>query len=396
MAFTGNLKTVAFPDILQLLSTGKKTGVLTITKGEVQKDISFRDGNIIYASSRNSEEDFLGTLLLKRGRISKADLERALMLQKTSGKKLGMILVDMELFSREEIVDCLKLQVEEIAYNLFSWDSGDFIFQEGQLPEIKDLLVNLSSMSVIMEGTRRIDEWLEIRKVLPKEGEILRPAMNPRLKSDEITLSLEEFQVLSVINGERTLAEILSVSPVGEFATYRGIYNLKSAGLIEIAGAKSVGSVEDPDEEENLWWLILRLYSACFDAIRRNLQRKLGSDNARVNEMLATYKKGVWAHFTSLRSSDPRENLAGFKRTMHKIPREARVHRILNGLNCILAEQLSLVRSLLGVNVLRSVESEIKKDVSLPIAEKRKISTKYDLEADLFRVLRESKREVVF
>jgi hypothetical protein len=101
MAFTGNLNTIAFPDILQLLSTGKKTGALSITLGEAQKEICFKDGNIIYATSRNSDEDLLGNLLLRRGRISKIDLERALMLQRSSGKRIGMTLVDMELFSRE-------------------------------------------------------------------------------------------------------------------------------------------------------------------------------------------------------------------------------------------------------------------------------------------------------
>ncbi len=395
MAFTGNLNTIAFPDILQLLSTGKKTGALSITLGEAQKEICFKDGNIIYATSRNSDEDLLGNLLLRRGRISKIDLERALMLQRSSGKRIGMTLVDMELFSREEIAGCLKLQVEEIVYNLFSWESGDFIFQEDMLPEIKDVLVNLTTVNVIMEGTRRIDEWLEIRKSLPKDDEVLRVMMSPQIKSDELVFSLEEFNVFSVINGKRSLSEIVSVSPVGEFATYRGIHALLAMKLIENIGARSADEVENPKEEEQLWWLILKLYSACFDAIRRNLQRKLGSDNMKVNELLGTYQKGVWAHFTNFRSSDPRENFANFHRTIQKIPKEARVHKLLTGLNWILAEQLAIVRSLLGVNVLRTVESEIKKEISLPTAEKRKVSTKFDLETDIFRVLKESKRTSV-
>ena len=39
MSFTGNLKTVAFPDILQLLSSGKKTGI----SGNNQEKYSERD-----------------------------------------------------------------------------------------------------------------------------------------------------------------------------------------------------------------------------------------------------------------------------------------------------------------------------------------------------------------
>ena len=101
MSLTGNLKTVSFPDVLQLLSTGKKTGILSVSYGSRKKAIAFREGNIIFASSVNTNEDLLGNLLLKRGKISKKDLERAITLHKQSGRALGSTLIDMELFGKE-------------------------------------------------------------------------------------------------------------------------------------------------------------------------------------------------------------------------------------------------------------------------------------------------------
>ncbi len=378
-----------------MLSTGKKTGILAITRGNVQKEICFKDGNIIYANSKNDAGDFLGNLLIRRGKITKVELEKALHLHKSSGKRLGMVLVDMGLFGKEEISDCLRLQIEEIIYNLFSWPEGEFIFQEGKLPQVRDVFVELQTMSIIMEGTRRIDEWLEIQKALPKDNEILKVVLSPQMRKGEISLSLEEFQVLSTVDGQRTLPDILSISPIGEFPTYRGIHKLIQAGLVETAGTRAVEASADPNEDEQLWMLILRLYSACFEAIRRKLERMFGSQNVRVNEMLATYRKGVWAYFTGIESTDIRSNFQGFQRTVQKIPKEARLHRILTGLNYILAEQLSFVRSMLGINVLRAVESEIKKSVSLPLAEKRAICAKYDLEDDIFQVIRGTKKTAV-
>ncbi|MCK4632444.1 MAG: DUF4388 domain-containing protein, partial [candidate division Zixibacteria bacterium] len=60
MSLAGNLQTVSFPDILQLLSTGKKTGVLEVKTSTRQKEVAFKDGNIIFASSLNASEDLLG------------------------------------------------------------------------------------------------------------------------------------------------------------------------------------------------------------------------------------------------------------------------------------------------------------------------------------------------
>ena len=395
MSFTGNLKTVAFPDILQLLSTGNKTGILSITRGHAKREISFKDGNIVCASTESEEEEFLGSLLVRQGRIGKADLGEALDLHKSSGKKLGLVLSEMELLSREEIADCLRQQIEEIIYNLFSWVEGDFIFQEGKLPKAKGIQVELQTMNVILEGTRRIDEWLEIQKSLPGDDAVLQVLLGPKSRSGEVTLSLEEFQVLSLINGERSIPEIVSTSPAGEFATYRGIYKLLGAGLIEETKSKRVDFQKDPREEEQVWWLILKLYSACFYAIKRHIERKMGPENSRVNDMFATYRKGVWAYFTGLGSSDFRTNFANFHRTIQKIPEEARLHRLLTGLNHILAEQLSFVGSLLGTNALQTVENEIKKAISVPLSEKRTLSSKYDLENDIIRVLKKSNKSSV-
>src|SRR5512146_1896755 len=98
MSLSGNLKTVSFPDILQLLATGKKTGILECKTARRQKEVAFRDGNIIFASSVNATEDLLGNLLLKRGKISKLDLEKAIALHKQTGRQLGTTLIDMNLF----------------------------------------------------------------------------------------------------------------------------------------------------------------------------------------------------------------------------------------------------------------------------------------------------------
>ncbi|HPI32739.1 MAG TPA: DUF4388 domain-containing protein, partial [candidate division Zixibacteria bacterium] len=98
MSLSGNLKTVSFPDILQLLATGKKTGLLEIRTASRQKEVAFRDGNIIHASSVNSAEDLLGQMLLNRGRLSKKDLDRAITLHKQTGRQLGTTLIDMGVF----------------------------------------------------------------------------------------------------------------------------------------------------------------------------------------------------------------------------------------------------------------------------------------------------------
>ena len=157
MSFAGNLKTISFSDILQLISTGKKTGRLLVTQSSQRKELFFKNGNLISALSSNTEEDMIGNLLLRMGKITKGDLQKAVNIQQQSGRRIGAVMLEMGLLSKAELSQFLKIQVEEIVYNLFSWPEGEFSFQDEMKPADDQILVNLDTMNLIMEGTRRID-----------------------------------------------------------------------------------------------------------------------------------------------------------------------------------------------------------------------------------------------
>jgi hypothetical protein len=70
------------------------------------------------------------------------------------------------------------------------------------------------------------------------------------------------------------------------------------------------------------------------------------------------------------------------------MPREIQIYKMLSGLNLIVQEQMELVDSLLGKHVRRQVISEIKKEIAMPLAEKRNINKKYGIENDLYRALK--------
>lgn len=390
MSFTGNLQTVTFPDLLQLFSAGKKTGTVNIIRGNIRKEIVFKEGNIISATSQDAEEDYLGQILLKTGRLTKTDLQRAIYMHKTSGKRIGQVLVEMKLLSREELGLFLKQQVEEIIYNLFSWKEGEFVFKEGQLPTTREGLVDLNTMNIIMEGTRRIDEWVEIQKVLPNDHQILRVVSSPQIKSDEVTISLDEFRVVTQIDGTRTLQEILEQSPLGDFATSRAVYKLILAKLVEVSGAKEA-EVADPREEDSLFWLLLRVYAASFTTIQRTLEKKLGTENEKLQITLANFRKGIWAYFNGVNHADFPTNFEALKRAISKTPKETRTLKLISGLNQILEEQLAYVYNYLGIEIRKQVAGDIKKEVALPLAERREIDKKYDVGNELYRILKEVK-----
>jgi hypothetical protein len=396
MGLTGNLKTVSFPDVLQLLSTGKKTGILSITCGSRRKEIAFRDGNIIYASSVGTNEDLLGNLLLKRGKISKKDLERAITLHKQSGRALGSTLIDMELFGKEEVAECLRMQIEEIVYNLFSWGEGDFSFAEGQTPENVKMLVNLSTMNIIMEGTRRIDEWLEIQKVLPPNDVLLRIRLTPKIRADEIVLSLDEFKILSIINGERTLPDMIEASPIGEFPTCRALYKMIVAGLVEGAGKApedKIGPTEDV--EEVLLGLIFKLYNSCFLRIRKVIEGLVGVGNPSYGRFITGFRRGILVFFPGCDiNSESGPSFEKFLDEVRRIPEAIRMHRILAILEEMLNEQLEYIYIQLGEGPFREAVGRVRKEISEPLAIRRELVKKFRLDENFYDSIRKAERTI--
>jgi hypothetical protein len=395
MSLSGNLKTVSFPDILQLLATGKKTGILECKTSSRQKEVAFKDGNIVYASSVNSAEDLLGNMLLKRGKISKGDLERAITLHKQTGRQLGTTLIDMNLFTKEEIGECLKLQIEEIVYNLFSWKEGDFVFHEGAAPKNTPFLIELNTMNVIMEGTRRIDEWLEIQKVLPPDDVMLRIAQSPKSNREELVISIDEFRLLALINGDRTLPDLIGMSPMGEFVTCRALYRLIVNNLVEVAGKREGESEAPIDEEEIALSIIFYLYNNCFYRLRSYVDEVLGEHNTNFPTFASQYRTGLMTFFPGVDpSSDLMPSVDKFLMMVRSIPAPIRMQKITTSLQKMLSEQLIYAYQLLGAGVFRDTVSKVKKEIADPLAKHREIVRRYEIEDNFYSTLKQADKVV--
>src|SRR4051812_48366346 len=93
MAIRGSLKEASLPDVLQLLSMGKKTGCLSVSDRSNFGSIYFDRGRITYASIVN-RRDRLGDTLLKTAVITQEQLDSAIRAQERQrGTRLGEILI---------------------------------------------------------------------------------------------------------------------------------------------------------------------------------------------------------------------------------------------------------------------------------------------------------------
>ena len=166
MGRSGNLRTTDLPEILQWISVGRKTGTLHLGRRSIQKRIVFRDG-VVYTSWSNDPRESLGQFLIRDGLVTEEQLFPALLNQEQQGRFLGAILVAEEILSEDELRHALRTKAVESIYDLFLWPDGAFEFKEGDLPGDMPIHIEMEVTAVLLEGTRRVDEWLRMREVFP-------------------------------------------------------------------------------------------------------------------------------------------------------------------------------------------------------------------------------------
>src|SRR5438046_5166941 len=133
MAIEGPLKELGIHDAFQLLSWSRKTGALRVTSElrPNQGTIYFDNGVVVSAEIRSNPHP-LGALLMRTGKITEADLERARDMQQRQGDKrrLGEILVSLGAITEREVERQVRFQIEEVVFEVMSWNEGYFSFNE--------------------------------------------------------------------------------------------------------------------------------------------------------------------------------------------------------------------------------------------------------------------------
>jgi len=226
----GSLAAFKLPDVLTFLSMSRKSGTLTLANDAREAYAFFTDGSLVYAGS-NQEQFRLGAILQRKRRITPKQAEKIDELMRRDGGRFGEIAVKEGVIAEGQLRDFLKVQVSEIIYDCFVWPGGTFTFIEEMVLPSHAVTISVDLANLIMEGARRIEEWEQCVRLLPDKSVVFRVVANPG--EEKITLSVDEWKILFLINGSRTLEDLCHDADEDPFHVYRVVYGLYASKLIE-------------------------------------------------------------------------------------------------------------------------------------------------------------------
>jgi len=173
---SGDLQNTRCPEIIKILSLGKRTGRLYLTNGSEAGNIYFTDGEVIHAQC--------GSL---------------------NGIKA----------------------VQEIAV----WNSGEYRFFVDEPADMQTVIMGIDE--VLTETTNHLRQMDKITSLITSSSAVY--ALEPEIRDKEIQLKSIQWRVLSTIDGKKSIADIAQSINIGVSDTMKILYTLLRMGLLRDA-----------------------------------------------------------------------------------------------------------------------------------------------------------------
>ncbi len=218
-------------EIFRDLYLGERSGVLALTRGNVEKRIYFDRGMILYAESSADDED-LGRRLVGEGKISAGALAEARR-NISEPKDLAQALVNRGLIGKETLSHTVRYIVERVVQSVFAWDGGTARFNEGWLlQEIFESDIVLT-FEVILKGIGALVDFEPIQEAMKDLDARLKLRTPTPVPLERLALSPAHGYILSRVDGASRPRDILSLLPPGEEGlACRFLYGLLVMGVV--------------------------------------------------------------------------------------------------------------------------------------------------------------------
>lgn len=210
MRLEGSTKDYKLADVLLGLQRGLRTGVLTVISRDAIKKIYIRNGDLIFSAS-DHDEDRLGDLLLREGKINKEQYDRSVIEIKRTNQRQGMALVRLGYLTPAELVKAVQYQVEYIIESIFVPEDSRFEFEERPLPTEEVITLKLSAANLIYCGTKKINSIGRIQKELPALERVLNFAADPLDLFQDLRLDETGKKIISCVDGKTSIEDIISI-----------------------------------------------------------------------------------------------------------------------------------------------------------------------------------------
>jgi len=226
LSTSGSLSQLTIPEIFRNLLEQQLSGKLRVSCGPFKKVVYFEKGQPAGASS-SDPADSLGEVLVRRGRITRDQLVKALA-SVQSLKEAGKALVAIGAIPPDDLLASLQLQAHEIVLSLFTLPDGSYVFEPGEASGEEVVRLRLKAETILKEGARRMTDPRMLLRALGSMEATIEAAAGGGL-----SLPLEQREELllaAMRRGRQSVREICQRSKLPALHTCQALVAFVASG----------------------------------------------------------------------------------------------------------------------------------------------------------------------
>ncbi len=241
----------ALAELIRDLYLDERSGTLILRRSGVEKRIVLDRGMILGVAS-SLDDERLAAVLVRRGllRVEEAETFKGL-----DDRQCAEAILKRGQVPAPVVQEAMRELAQQVMTALFRWEDLEYQFQEGVAAGPVDTNV-VVSFELIIRALRSMAGFEQIRQALMRQDRSLRLSDQLYLPFDKLSLTPVEGFLVSRIDGQTRVRDILAqVPPAEEEAAARFVFGLLILGLAQFvppigSGALSCDDLVRGEEEK--------------------------------------------------------------------------------------------------------------------------------------------------
>jgi hypothetical protein len=224
-ALEGTLHDLSFIELIGFMETGRRTGVIELS-GASPGVVALHEGQLTLALSETGptlQQVFIGSGLTTPDGWWEATASAQ------SGGSLTAAVIDAGA-DPDHVRKVLREQTVGAVFELLLPSKDHFVFAP-DVPHPVGTRFSFDPGEVLAEAERRVAAWKRIAESIPSTALVMRPVRH--LPGASVTIDEADWTVLALLDGHRSIADIISELGMSPFAVCNVLHGLRTADLVE-------------------------------------------------------------------------------------------------------------------------------------------------------------------
>ena len=242
-AIEGLIENVGAADIFLFLGQTQRTSVVAFERPDQETRVFFVDGQPVWCLSTRVQFQ-LEARLAAGGGLKLRDIELAMGRQKTGSNRIPQVLIAELMATEASVEKDLKALALEALRDVATWTAGTFTVYDAVTPPPWTHLIAPDFPTLLIEALRGQCQKEALQKEFVSRKGILKARSVSRSSA---ALNEAERTILTLVNGERTIEDLVKRSGLDEYAALSAMHVLCALHLADLLPPQRTGKPSSPD-----------------------------------------------------------------------------------------------------------------------------------------------------